>query len=93
MNDQLIKIYNYPLGRIHEMTIRSRCEIQRDIIEILKSKKLEGKDRENMQYHHDRFIDDILMIASKMELSVVGELATIMTKVKNIQERIDGAIR
>lgn len=88
MNDLLIKIYNYPLGNVRKMTIRSRCLIQKDIIEILKYKSLEGVDRENMQHHHDKFIDDILQMVSLTEMDIATNAATIMMATDRIMKDV-----
>lgn len=82
-NEMITKIYNRPLNLKASMTIKERCELQRLLTEALKY-NLPERERENFQYHYDQFENDILMIASNIEMKVATDLARIEMATKRI---------
>ncbi len=84
----LIKIYNYPLANKTSMTITQRCELQRLLTEALKY-QMNDPDRANLEHHSNRFIDDILLLVSSLEMSVATQIATISMATDKIAKKFD----
>ncbi len=87
-DELLIKIYNYPLANKASMTIIQRCELQRLITEALKY-QMDDTDRANLEHHSNRFIDDILILVSSLEMSVATQIATISMATDKIAKKFD----
>jgi len=84
----LTKIYNAPLRNKSEMTIKERCEVQKHLTEALKY-SLDDTDRKNFEHHSDRFVDDILLLVSKLEMEVATQIAVICMATDKIAKKFD----
>lgn len=73
-NEYLSKAYNLLNTPSIDRTVQIRCEAQRTIREALKYSMLET-DRENMEYHLNKFENDIYDIVARENQKIKSEVA------------------
>ena len=88
INELISEVYKGIQKPVYEMTIFDRVELQQLLRKAL-SKNLQPSDREDFEFHANKFESDIYLIDSKRKEMILTQLATIQIAINDAKKALD----
>jgi len=89
INELISEVYKGIQKPVYEMTIFDRMELQRLLRKALRHRDLQISDREDFEFHANKFESDIYLIDSKRKEMILTQLATIQIAIDGIKKALE----